>query len=53
MLFGTEYFSKTVLGSDHRAEKLLFSVLPSIITPVFDLFLGSFLAPNGLFWESR
>ena len=43
------------MGFPHKAEKLLFSVPPSIITFVGDLILGSFLAfcgPHGLFWES-
>ena len=42
LFLGSRYFSKTFLGSDHKAEKLLFSVLPSITTFVFDLILGSF-----------
>ena len=35
--------SKTVLGSAHVVEQLLFSMLPSIVTFDFDLILGSFL----------
>ena len=44
--------SKTFLGSNHVVEQLLFSMIPSILTFEFDLFLGSFLTflgPNGLF----
>ena len=41
---------KKNMGFDHKAEKLLFSVLPLIKTFVFGLVLGSFWAfwsPNG------
>ena len=44
---------KTVLGSTHVAEQLLFSMFPSILTFDFALNLGSFLTfwgSNGLFW---
>ena len=34
---------KTVLGSIHVVEQLLFSLFPSILTLDFDLFLGCFL----------
>ena len=43
---------KTVLGPPHEVEQLSFSMLPSILTFVFDLILGpflTFLGPNGLF----
>ena len=42
---------KTVLGSPHKDEKFLFSVLASITNFVFDKILGSFWAfvsPNEL-----
>ena len=44
------------LGGHHKAEKLLFPMLPSILTFTFYLILRSFLAflgPIGLFWKSR
>ena len=43
------------MGSTQKAKERLFSVLPSTITFVFDLILGSFLAflgPHGLFCKS-
>ena len=39
--------SKTVLGSTHIVEQLLFSIVPSILTFDLYLFFGSFLT----FWE--
>ena len=49
---GSKYGSKTVLGSTHVVEQLLFSIVPSILTFDFDLILGSFFTfwgHNGLF----
>ena len=49
----TQVDSKTFFGSNHVAEQLLFSIVPSIPTFDFDLILGSFLTfwgPNGLFF---
>ena len=46
---------KTVLGSTHVIEQLLFLVFPSILTFDFDLILGSLFTiwgPNGLFLGS-
>ena len=43
------------LGRHHKAEKLLFPMLPSFLTFTFYLILRSFLAflgPIGLFWKS-
>ena len=40
------YGSKTVLGSTHVVEQLLFSMFSSILTFDFDLIFGSFLT----FW---
>ena len=40
------------MGSNHVVEQLLFSMIPSILTFEFDLFLGSFLTflgPNRLY----
>ena len=34
--------SKTVFGSSHEVEKLLFSIVPSILTFDFDLIFGLF-----------
>ena len=39
---------KTVLGSTHVVEQLLFTVVPSILTFYFDLILGSFFTFLGL-----
>ena len=36
--------SKTVFGSNHVAEQLLFSIVPSILTFDYALILGSILA---------
>ena len=47
------YSSKTVFGSTHVVEQLLFSIVPIILTFDFDLILGSFFTfrgPNGYFW---
>ena len=41
---GSGQGSKTVLGSTHVIEKLLFPIDPSILTFNFDLILRSFLA---------
>ena len=52
---GWRNFSKTLLGSNQNAEKLLFSALPSIITFNFDLVICSFWAFLGqkrLIWDS-
>ena len=43
LFFGVRLRFKTVLGSTHVAEQLLFSIVPSILTFDFDLTLGSFL----------
>ena len=42
---------KTALGSIHVVEKLLFSIVPSILTFDFDFIFGSiftFWGPNGI-----
>ena len=47
------YGSKTVLGSTHVVEQLLFSIVLSILMFNFDSILGyffTFLGPKGLFW---
>jgi len=52
-LWGQGRIDKSVLGSIHIVEQLLFSTVPSILTFDFELILGSFLTfwgPNGLFW---
>ena len=41
-IFGVRLRFKTVLGSTHVAEQLLFSIVPSILTFDFGLILGSF-----------
>ena len=43
------YGSKTVFGSTHVVEQLLFSIVPSILTFDFDLILGLFFT----FWGSN
>ena len=50
--FGTQQGqgSKTVLGSVHIVEQLLFSMFPSILTYYFDLILGPFGRVQKLFW---
>ena len=50
---GSGQGSKTVLGSTHVIEKLLFPIDPSILTFNFDLILrsfGLFAALMGYFW---
>ena len=42
LFLGSGYSSRTVLGSTHVVEQLLFSIVPSILTFDFDLILGSF-----------
>ena len=42
LFLGSGYSSRTVLGSTHVVEQLLFSIVPSILTLDFDLILGSF-----------
>ena len=45
---------KTVLGSAHLVEQLLFSMFPSILIFDFDILFGSFFTfwgPDGLFLE--
>ena len=39
-IFGVRLRFKTVLGSTHVAEQLLFSIVPSILTFDFDLIFG-------------
>ena len=49
---GAGYGLKTVFGSIHVVEQLLFSMFSLIFTFDFDLILGSFFnfwGPNGLF----
>ena len=49
---GLKKSSKSVLGSTHVDEQLLFPIVPSLLTFDFDLLLGSFLTfwgSNGLF----
>ena len=60
LFLGSGYTSRTVLGSTHVVEQLLFSTVPSIQTFDFDLILGSFFTfwgTNGLFlglvWGSK
>ena len=51
--FGGRVGFKTVLGSRHVVEQLLFSIVPSILTFNFHLVLGSFFtfgALMGYFW---
>ena len=53
LLFGQGNSGKTVLGSNHVVEQLLFSIFPSILTFDFYLNLGSFflfVALMGYFW---
>ena len=42
LFLGSGYSSRTVLGSTHVVEQLLFSIVPSILTLDFYLILGSF-----------
>ena len=52
LFLGSGLGSKTVFGSNHVADQLLFSIVPSILAFDFDLILGSFWTfwgPNGLF----
>ena len=53
LFLGLRKSSKTVWGSTHLVEQLLFSKVPSILTFDFDLILGSFFTfwdPNVLFF---
>ena len=53
LFLGSMWGSKTVLGSTHVVDQLLFSIVSSILTFDFDLMLGSFLtfsALLGYFW---
>ena len=53
LLSESRYSSKTVLGSTHVVEQLLFSIVLSILMFNFDSILGylfTFLGPKGLFW---
>ena len=49
-IYWARVISKAVLGSTHKAEQLLFSVLTSNITFVFDIILVSFLGFSGPKW---
>ena len=53
LFLGSGYGSKTVPGSIHIVEQLLFPMFSSILTFDFDLFWGSFFtfrALMGYFW---
>ena len=55
VIFLAAIIFKTVLGFTHKAEKLLFPVLHSLLTFAFDLNLshfGLFGAQMGNFWQS-
>ena len=54
LFVGSGQCLRTIFGSTHIGEQLLFSITPSILTFDFDLILGSFLAfwaPKGYFWD--
>ena len=42
LFLGSGQGSKTILGSTHVVEQLIFSIVPSILTFDFELILGSF-----------
>ena len=53
---GLRLLFKNIIRSTHKAEELLFSKFPSILTFNFNLFTGCFLifflfCPNGLFFR--